>query len=390
MLNTAQSQPGRPPCLAPGRGRERRGAARGSLVAALAAAVGLAGCNGDSKAGATGGPPPVGVEVVEVRPGALPRTLQAVGTLQSPEGTTIAAELSAQVIAVDLPEGQSIEAGRLLARLDDAQARAELKRARARMEQSRARKQRLEALRASSISSEQATDDATAEYRMASAELEEAQTTLAKTKVQAPFAGKLGLQQVRPGQYVKPGDPIVDLTPIGLELLFAVPQQNARDLAVGQKVLGRIGTCGDRFEGTVSAIEPRVDRSSRTVRVKALVDDPGGRFWPGMAASVRVQVGEIPAALRVPQEAVIRQGSQYLVYAVDAEGKAEPRTVELGEFFVDSVHVRSGITPGDRVVVSGHQKLRPGTATETAPYRPLANPNLELGWAGPGLECEGE
>ena len=349
----------------------------------------LAACGNDSGA-QPNGPPPVAVQIATVEAAPLPRTLDSVGTLESPEQTVVAAEQAALVLEIDIPEGRLVQKGHVLVQLDAGQAAAALKVARARLENARTRRARLEALRASNVSSEQALEDADAVFREAEGELEQARIRVSKLTIRAPFAGIVGLRQIQPGQYVKVGDPVVELTRVDpLQLVFSVPQRHATELAVRQDVFATAGRCGERFEGKVTAIEPMVDAATRTVKLKAEVPNPDGQLRPGMAASVRLVLEQIPDAIRIPHEAVIRQGARYFVYVIDAEQHARQRPVELGTFFVDSVQVRSGIAAGDRVVAAGHQKLSPGSAVQSAPYEPVRNPTLELGWFGPDESCEG-
>jgi membrane fusion protein (multidrug efflux system) len=281
-----------------------------------------------------------------------------------------------------------VAAGHLLARVDDAEARAALSVARARLTNSEARLRRLRSLRASRVSSEQALDDAVAEFDAARGEVDEAETRLRKTEIRAPFAGILGLRLVNQGQYLDPGDPIVEITQVDpLEIEFGLPQRHSGELELGQVVLGTVGQCGQRFEARVDAIDPRVDPATRAVRLQAAVPNPDGKLLPGMAVRLRLIVGAIPDAVVIPQEAIIRQGTKHRVFVVDAEGRARERDVTLGTFFVDGVHVRAGVVVGDTVVVAGHQKLQAGTPTDARPYQPTENPNLELGWFGPGGDC---
>jgi membrane fusion protein (multidrug efflux system) len=328
------------------------------------------------------------VQVVTAAASELPRTLAAVGSLQSPDTTTVASEFAGTLVAIDIPEGRYVETGHLLARLDDAEIRASLSVTRARLTNAKARLARLRSLRASSVSSEQALDDAVAEFDAAQGEVDEAETRLRKTEIRAPFAGILGLRQVNHGQYIGPGDPMVEITRIDpLEVEFGLPQRYAGELEVGQPVLGTVGECGQRFEARVDAIDPSVDRATRAVRLQAAVPNPDGKLLPGMDVRVRLVEGQISDAVVVPQEAIIRQGTQHLVYIVDAEGRAHQREVTLGTFFVDGVHVLTGVAPGDTVVVAGHQKLQAGAPTSPQPYQSTENPNLALGWFGPDGDC---
>ncbi len=349
----------------------------------------LTACGNDSGA-QPAGPPPVAVQIATAQAAPLPRTIDTIGTLESPERTVVAAEQAAQVLEIDVPEGKLVQKGHVLVQLDAGQASAALKVARARLDNAKTRRARTEALRASKVSSDQAVEDADAAFREADGEVEQASIRVSKLTIRAPFAGIVGLRQVQPGQYIQVGDPVVELTRVDpLQLVFSVPQRHASELAVGQGVLATSGRCGERFEGKVTAIEPMVDAATRTVKLKAEVPNPKAQLRPGMAASVRLVVEEIPDAIRIPHEAVVRQGARYFVYVIDAEEHARQRPVEIGTFFVDSVQVRSGIAAGERVVVAGHQKLSPGSSVRSSPYEPVHNPTLDLGWFGPAEDCEG-
>jgi len=338
----------------------------------------------EGKTNGAEGPPPARVQVVTAVPRAVPRTISSVGSLESPDMTTVASEIESRVLELDVPEGRRVEKGHVLAQLDDSEARAALRVAAARLQNARDRLRRLQSLRKESVSSEQAYDDARSEFDAASAAHDEAQTRLEKTTIRAPFAGALGLRQVSMGQYVDGGTAIVEVTQVDpLELVFSIPQRYVGELELGQKVLGVVGRCGAEFEGTVDVIDPRVDPGTRSVRLQASVPNPKGALYPGMAVSLRIVVGEIEDAILVPQEAIVRQGTRHIVYTLDAENRAQQQTVALGRFFEDSVHVREGIEPGARVVAAGQQKLRPDRATEPGPFEPTRNPNLALGSGGP-------
>jgi membrane fusion protein (multidrug efflux system) len=328
------------------------------------------------------------VQVVTIEAGLLKRTLPAVGSLRSAEMTTIASEVSGTVEDFDIPDGQLVESRQLLARVDDAEATAAVAVARARHTNAQQHLLRFKTLRTKSVSSEQAYEDALALFEAAQGLLIQAETRLAKTVIRAPFSGVLGLRQINLGQYLEPGDPIVEITRIDpLELDFHLPQRHAGELAVGQVVLGMVGLCGARFEARVEAIDPRVDPNTRTVLLRARVPNPQRTLRPGMSARVRILVGEVSDALLVPQEAIVRQGTKHIVFSLDAVGVVQQHEVSLGQFFVDGVHVVSGLAPGQTVVVAGQQRLRPGSPAEPEPYTPISNRNLDLGRFGPSSKC---
>ena len=343
---------------------------------------------GDGSAGGEGGPPPPVVQVViaEARP--LPQTLSAVGGLQSTRMAPVAAEIAGTIVALDVPEGTRVETGHVLARLDDSAARASLTVAEARLENARDRLARQEPLHAQGVASDQALSDARAELRAAEGAHQEARTRLEKHTIRTPYAGLVGLEQVNVGQYVPAGQPIVELSiEHGLELRFALPQQDLPRLAVGQAVHGVVGRCEARFEGRVSAVDPIVDPDTRMVGLQAAVADGSGELHPGMAVRVRLLVDELPDAILLPQEAIVRQGTKNMIYTVDPANTAQPREVEVGEFFVDGVHVARGVAAGERVIVAGQQKLQAGTPVVAEPYTPTRNPNVTLGRFGPA-DCE--
>jgi RND family efflux transporter MFP subunit len=148
-----------------------------------------------------------------------------------------------------------------------------------------------------------------------------------------------------------------------------------------------VGRCELRFEGVVTAVDPRVDPRTRMVGLRAGVTKTSGELVPGMAVRVRLVVAELPAAIVLPQEAIVRQGTKHVVYTLDAKNVAEMNDVTLGEFFLDGVHVTSGITTGQSVVVAGQQKLRPGGMATPSPWQPTVNPNVNVGRYGPA-DCD--
>jgi membrane fusion protein (multidrug efflux system) len=328
------------------------------------------------------------VQAQVIAPVDLPRTLAAVGSLESPEMTTVASEIAGTVLVLDVPEGQRVASGTVLAQLDDREARAALAIARARRRSARDRLARLENLRSQSVSSEQAYEDALVAFETAVGQFDEAQTRLEKTTIRAPYSGVLGLSRVHVGQYLAEGEGVVEITQVDpLDLHFSMPQRFVGELALGQTTWGVVGRCGARFEGRVEAIDPRIDPSTRMVRLQAAVPNTRGELYPGMAVRIRLVVGEYANALVVLQEAVVRQGTKHIVFTLDAEDRAVQHEVQLGEFFVDGVHVKSGLEPGARVVVAGQQKLRPGTATRPLDPQATSNPNTQLGRFG-ASDCD--
>lgn len=358
------------------------------LIGVLVLAGGVVACQSGS-----GGPdgnirPPVPVQTVTITPTPIPRTLPAVGSLESPQSTELAAERAGKLVFLDVPEGREVKAGHVLARIDYEQAQAAVQIAQARYNNAQETLARLKTLPAKATS-QQALDDARAELEAAEGQLEDAKVALQKTTITAPFTGVLSLRQVSLGAYLDAGAPIVRLTQIKpLHLIFSLPQRYVAQVKLGQTVRGAASNCEEKFTAHVSAIDPFIDPATRSVRIQAIVPNESGRLRPGMATIVRLEVDNIPDALLIPQAAIIRQGTKRIVYTVEPDNHVQSKEVILGLFFVNQVQVESGLEAGEVVVALGHQKLRPGAKVDPQPYEPITNPNLDLGVNGTAVPCE--
>jgi membrane fusion protein (multidrug efflux system) len=359
-----------------------------AIAAAIAALSLLVACGRDGQnAGASGAPsagppkmPPVPVEVATAERGEMPITISAVGSFQSPETTTVAADVAGLIVYLDAPEGKVVAQGHVLARLDQQVSQAALQVAEAREKNAQAELARVKPLFEDGVVPRSTYDDAVAEVEVAAGQLAEARTRLGKNEVKAPFAGVLSLKSAQMGQYVSSGDAIVQLTKVQpLELVFNVPENDATKVRPGQTVEGRVGRCGEPFTGRVEALDPSVDLATRTLDVQALVQNENRVLRPGMSARVRVIVGSAGDAILVPRPALVNQGTRYLLYLVDAAGTVSEHEVAPGQFLLDTVEIKKGLQGGEQVIVAGHQKVRPGAQVQTMPWQPVDNPLLSLG-----------
>ena len=324
-------------------------------------------------------PPPIPVQTLTLQARHLPRTISAVGGLESPQTTQVTADRSGKIVFLDIPEGQEVRQGHVLARIDAAEAQAAVDVAQARYQNAQATLERLGTL-PPRARSQQALDNAQAAVRTTRGELDEAQTILRKMTLRAPFGGRLGLRRVSLGAYLEPGDAVVRITQTHpLHLVFSLPQHHVSALKNGQPIRGVAGQCTGRFTATVSVIDPFLNPATRSVTVQALVPNEAGSLLPGMAAALRLEVATVADAIAIPLEAVIRQGTKRLVYTLQDDNRVASQYVQLGQFSRQQVEILSGLKPGDTVIVAGHQKLRPGARVQPAPYEPVENTNLELG-----------
>lgn len=337
------------------------------LIAGLAALFALAGCSDATEAKPAQTSRAVSVETAAVKTGPLEREVVAVGSLRSDESVVLSPEIAGRVTKIAFDEGQSVGAGALLVGLDDSVHRAELEQARANLALAKRNAARAAELASRGLVSASDRDATASQQELDQASYELAQAQLAKTRIAAPFAGRLGLRQVSPGDYVTPGQALVTLESTGrMKIEFRVPELALATLKEGQAVSVELDAYPEEsFVGEVYAIDTRVNDETRSIALRARLDNRSGRLRPGQFARVRLVVDRKLEALTVPEEAVFPRGEQLFVYVV-REGKAELREVELGVRQPGSAEVVSGLRAGESVVTSGHQNLSPGSAVQVA------------------------
>jgi len=343
--------------------------AAGPLALALAAAS-LGSC---AKHGGPGGGgftmPPTPVEVAEVQPRTVRDQFRAVGNIESNANIEIVSELNARVLALPFVEGQPVDSGALLARLDDREIRAEAERTQAQQDQAQANDNRSKKLAEDNLLSAQELEDAHTALRVAEAVAALARARYEKTRIRAPFPGIVGVRRVSAGAYLREGQVITDLTRVDeMKVNFAAPERFAKVLRPGVAVeLETPAYPGERFAGRLSVVDPVVDSDTRTLRLVARIPNPGHRLRPGMSADVYVTLAERTEALAVPDEAVFAEGNQNFVYVVKADSTVTRTAVELGTRDSMQVEVVRGLSPGARVIRAGHQKLYEGARVMPVP-----------------------
>lgn len=307
--------------------------------------------------------------------------LKAVGTLRAVKGTDVAPELAGTVENIFVESGQDVEEGTLLVQLrsQDDQAKLAALEANLRLAQlTFARDEKQIAVKAIS----QATYDADkAALENLKAQTDAQKATLEKKAVLAPFTGRLGLRQVDVGQYLAAGTPMFalqQLDPIFVD--FSLPQQNLTQIQVGQKIEAKTDAFPDKvFEGTITAIDSRVEESTRNINVRATLQNPDKTLRPGMFANVSVSVGEPMSYLTVPQTAITFNPYGSTVYVIDGTGDAltaRVAFVKTGPTRGDQIAVIDGLKDGDVIVTAGQMKLRNGSrVTINNAIQPLNDPN---------------
>ncbi|MDW8469818.1 MAG: efflux RND transporter periplasmic adaptor subunit [Burkholderiales bacterium] len=281
--------------------------------------------------------------------------------------------MAGRIAEIRFEEGQRVERGAVLARLDASEAKAQLASASAQAALDAQRLARAEDLFQKNFISRQALDEARANAARSAAAVREIEARLAKTEMRAPFAGVVGLRQVSAGAVVAAGTDIARLEKIDpLKLEFRLPESYVARLRTGQTVRIAVDAWpGQSFAGRVYAIEPAVDEATRTVLVRARIANPDLRLRPGMFARVALELGAREKAIWIPEQAVVPRGQDAFVYRV-ADGRADLVKVRLGVRRPGEVEVLAGLSAGDLVVTEGTLRLFPGAAVTLLPEKPAA------------------
>ena len=310
-------------------------------------------------------PPPAVVAVTEVREETWPAYLSAVGSLVAVAGIDVTNEVPGKVSAIEFESGATVKEGQPLIELDATADLAELEGLLAAQRLAEVKYQRLAELLPKKSASKADFDEAKALLDVAESAAEAKRAVIAKKQVRAPFSGRLGIREVDLGQYLAPGAAIVPLEalePIYVD--FSLPERHLATLATGQQVSVSVQAYpGETFTGRITALNPGIEKGTRTVTVRATLENPQQRLRPGMFAEVQVLLSADQRVLTLPDTAITYAPYGDSVFTV-VQGEqgltVQRKQVETGESRQGRVAVVSGLAAGDRVVSAGQVKLRNG------------------------------
>src|SRR5216110_1350729 len=291
------------------------------VVAALAIAAGACSKSKASGAGDPGGGAPMGmpVEVVVARTDTVRDEIAATGQIEAVQSIDLRPEVDGRIVEILIREGQEVEQGTPLFKVDDAQLKAQV----AQLEAQRDLAQQ-------NASSTADLEKAEAEARGAQAQYDLQRIRLERTTVRAPFAGVVGQRYVSLGDYVTNTTKLASLHTVNPQrATFQVPERFARQLRPGQQVSFRVAAVGGReFTGEVDFVDPVVQLPGRTILVKARVPNGARLLQPGMFIEARLVTAVRPQAVVVPEDAVVPAEGSSFVWVV-AAGRSEEHTSEL-------------------------------------------------------------
>lgn len=322
-----------------------------------------------------GGPPqaranaPAFVSTAPVRNERVSQRLEALGNARANESVDITSKTTNIIAAIRFRDGERVKRGQVLVQLDDAQERAEVAAATAAVSESESQFNRSRELLNTQVVSKSQFEQLEATLKANRARLAAANARLEDTVIRAPFSGRVGLRRVSVGSLINPGTVITTLDDTSvIKLDFAVPENFLATLREGLAVRATAPAFpGRNFVGSVSSIDSRVDLTTRSVTVRALLANEDGALRPGMFLNVNLANDE-RSSLVIPEQALSPEAERQFVFVV-TDGKAERREVRIGERRPGTVEILAGLRADERVIVEGTQKVRDGAlvrATEMA------------------------
>lgn len=384
---------------------------RPALILLLLAALGVAGTGtwyltrpapdaGPAAAatgrGGRGGGGPVPVTVAAARRQDVPIMLDAIGTVQAFNTITIRAQVDGQLVEIAFREGQDVQQGDVLARIDPRPYQAALDQAVAKKAQDEAQlaNARLDLQRYTTLArnegvSRQQQDTQRAQVAQFEAlvqadqgAIDAARTQLSFTTIRSPIDGRVGLRLVDQGNLVRSGDATGIVTVAQVQptaVVFTLPQQELGRVldALARGTVPVQAFANDRplATGELLTLDNLVDAQTGTIRLKARFANEDRRLWPGAFVSVRLQVDNVPDAATIPLVAVQRGPDGAFAFVLKPDRTVEQRPLQLGALTASEAVVRQGIQPGEQVVTSGALRLNQGAtvAVRDAPAAPPAD-----------------
>jgi membrane fusion protein (multidrug efflux system) len=332
-------------------------------VRSLAVLIVLAAACNKAKSAAPGGggPPPMPVEVSVAQRDTVVDAIAASGQIEAIQAIDLRPEVEGRIVDILVREGQEVDKGTPLFKVDDAELKAQAARAEADRDLARQALQRTKQLMAQNASSAADLEKAEATARGAEAQFELLQIRLERSVVRAPFAGVVGRRYVSLGDYVNTGTRLTAVHTVTPQYaVLQVPERYAGKVRRGQLVSFQVAALpGRNFSGEVVFVDPAVEVPARTILIKALVPNPRRELASGMFIEARLATDIRPNAVIVPEDAILPLQGATFVWVVK-DSKADRRPVTLGVRTSGWAEILGGgVEAGDQVVVGGLERLFP-------------------------------
>jgi len=295
-----------------------------------------------------------------VTPSSIDNAIDAAGTLISNESVEIKPEITGRVTGIYFNEGSYVKEGTLLVKLYDADIKAQLQKLESQRALSQKTLERQQELFKINGISQQEIDITANQVAIYDAEIDLVKAQLQRTEIRAPFDGVIGLRSISSGAIVSPTTVIATLLQNNpLKIDFSVPEKYRSMLSANDYIEFTVAADERKYRGTVYVIDPQIDLTTRTIKMRAYVNNPSGALAPGTFASVKLILKNTPNALMIPSQAIIPGARDKKVIIADS-GRAKFVTVETGIRTEKDIQIVSGISTGDTILISGMLQVKPG------------------------------
>lgn len=298
---------------------------------------------------------------------ALPETIdiyatyEATSTILSDSDAPVLARAAGEIVELAVEEGDYVEKGQILARLDGERLRLQMLQAKANLEKSAREYERLTSLHERGLISAASFDGLKFDLDAMRASYELQRLNYGYTSIRAPISGVISSRDVNVGQNIAINDTTFHITDTTkLVAYLKIPQTELTKFSPGHAAEIRVDSVPDRtFKATIARISPTIDERNGTFRATAYIDNVNGDLAPGMFGRFTIAYERHPDALVIPVRALMEEDSQFVVYVVE-DGAANRRPVEIGIRSGGKVEILQGLDAGDAVVVTGQGSLRDG------------------------------
>ena len=320
--------------------------------------LGSAGNSADPRGFAGAGPVPVKAHIL--KPQRLDNNVITTGTLLANESVELKSETAGKVVKILFKEGSRVNKGDLLLKINDEELQAQLLGAKSALNLAEDNMARAKKLLEKQGISQQDYDAAANDLNVKKANLDLVKAQLDKTEIKAPFEGIIGLKYVSEGSFINSSTVIASLQDIDpVKIDFSIPEKYAGFVHIGDKIKFSVAGSGNSYSGTVFAIEPKIDETTRTLKIRAISPNTRGEILPGAFADVTLILKEIPDALMVPTQAIIPILKGQKVYLC-RNGVVAQVEVKTGIRTDTEVQITEGLSPKDTVITTGILQLAPG------------------------------
>jgi membrane fusion protein, multidrug efflux system len=282
------------------------------------------------------------------------------GSILANEEVELRSEISGKIVKILFREGAFVSKGDLLVKINDSDLQAELRKAASKVKLVEDRETRQRQLAENKMISQEDYESTLNDLAASKAEYDLIQAQIDKTEIRAPFSGTVGLREVSEGSFVTTSNIIARLQNLSnLKIDFAIPQKYAAQVKIGDEVNFKLSGSDFQYKAKIYAIEPKIDPSTRTLKLRAICTATYKGLFPGAFANVELNLKETEEAILITTVAIVPELKGQLVYLY-RDGVATPQKVELGLREEKRVQITSGLAEGDTVITSGILQIRPG------------------------------